>query len=105
VTAIVEQVGDELKLDFNKPDWSLFPMKAAEEIIRVLEFGAKKYSRGGWKGMYGQQDRIIAAMLRHIAKHQDGEFFDDESGLSHLAHIGCNIMFLLEFNREKQCKP
>ena len=43
--------------------------------------------------------RPLAAAMRHIMAFNDGEDKDPESGLSHLAHAACCIMFLLEFEK------
>jgi hypothetical protein len=40
--------------------------------------------------------------MRHIMAFNDGEDKDPESGLSHLAHAACCIMFLLEFEKTHQ---
>src|SRR5690606_26393299 len=38
-----------------------------------------------------------AAALRHAFKAARGELYDEESLCLHLAHVGCNILFLLTF--------
>jgi len=35
-------------------------------------------------------------MYRHLNSHHAGEYFDQESGLTHLAHAACNLIFLME---------
>jgi hypothetical protein len=37
------------KFDRDKVDWTLMPWKELEQVLEVLEFGAKKYSRDNWK--------------------------------------------------------
>lgn len=83
-----------LKYDGEKPRMDLLDRYALEEIAKVLTFGATKYETHNWKkGM--KVGRLIAASLRHIHAYNDGEDLDPESGLSHLAHAGCCIMFAL----------
>ncbi len=41
--------------------------------------------------------RPLAACLRHVFSYIGGEDKDPETGLSHLAHASCCLMFLLEF--------
>jgi len=83
------------KSDDGKPMWSLLPFKALEEIVKVLDFGAQKYCRHNWMHLYDFEDRYLSAALRHLAAWGDGEEKDDKSGLSHLAHAGACILFLL----------
>lgn len=88
------------KLDQGKANWSLMPFEAVEEILKVLEFGAVKYE--GWnfaKGGGMKWSRIINSLLRHTYAWIRGEDNDPESGLSHLAHMGCNIIFLLYYTK------
>ena len=90
------------KLDTGKTEWSLMPFDAVEDIVQVLEFGAKKYSRDNWKAGEGfKYSRVLNSLLRHIFAYMHGEDVDPESGLSHLAHAGCNILFLLHYNKNK----
>jgi Domain of unknown function (DUF5664) len=84
------------KFDAGKPPMELLSTEALVQISRVLEFGKKKYDAHNWrKGM--SWSRLIGAALRHLAAFKDGEDLDPETGLSHLAHLGCCTMFLLEF--------
>lgn len=72
---------------------SLLNLRALEPAAKVLDFGAKKYARDNWKkGM--PITEILDSMLRHISAIQEGEWYDKESGLSHIGHIQCNAMFL-----------
>lgn len=87
-----------VKFDAGKTDWSLLPIQATEEIIKVLEFGAAKYDKNNWaKGNGFKWTRPFNAMLRHLFAWVRGEDNDPESGLSHIAHVGCNVLFLLTF--------
>ena len=82
------------KLDAGKPPMDLLDRYAMEQIARVLAFGADKYSAHNWRGGI-RYSRLIAAALRHLHAFNDGEDKDQETGLSHIAHAGCCIMFLL----------
>jgi len=85
-----------VKHDQGKLEWSLLPWAAVKEIVKVLMFGAKKYSRDNWK----KADRwstYYDACLRHLTDWWQRDPCDKESRLSHLAHAGCNICFLLMF--------
>lgn len=64
-------------------------------VGRVLGFGAKKYAAHNWrKGL--QQSRLLGAALRHIVAYLGGEDRDEETGLSHLYHASCCLMFTSE---------
>lgn len=76
-----------------KPKYSLVDLQSFEDTARVLEFGAKKYSRNNWKKGLPMTE-ILDSLLRHISALQAGELIDPESGLPHIGHIGCNAMFL-----------
>lgn len=93
----MKESGDELKLDDGKIRWHLMPMKAVAEIVKVLMYGESKYSRDGWKGLHDQPERVEDALMRHVIAHKEGELRDPDTGLFHLAHAGCNIIFLLYF--------
>lgn len=74
----------------------LLPVGPIMEIGKVFTFGAEKYAPRNWeKGL--KWSTCIASLKRHIAAFESGEDFDPESGLLHLAHAGCNILFLLEY--------
>lgn len=90
-----------LKLDNDKPDYSLVPWESVDNVVRVLDFGLKKYSRGNWKHVKGAKFRYFAAAMRHLVAWFSGEAHDKESGLPHLAHAVCCILFLMEFDRTK----
>ena len=91
-----------VKFDSGKSDWSLMPFEAVEEINKVLEFGAKKYAAHNWtQGDGFRYTRVLNSLFRHLFAWSRGEDLDPESGLSHLAHAGCNIIFLIYYNRYK----
>jgi hypothetical protein len=83
------------KFDAGKPRMELLPFDVLEEIAKVLTFGAEKYAPDNWKMVPDLQHRYTGALLRHLAAWQRGEKTDSETGLSHLAHVGCNALFLV----------
>jgi hypothetical protein len=85
------------KFDQEKPRWSLLPWGPTGEIVKVLTFGSKKYEDHNWQFVPEAEDRYFSAAQRHLAAWIDGEKKDPETGLSHLAHAGCCILFLLWF--------
>lgn len=82
-----------LRYNDGKLKWSLVDWDAFEDMVRVLEFGAKKYDSHNWKkGL--KITEIIESMQRHINAMMRGELSDPESGLPHIGHLQCNAMFL-----------
>lgn len=84
------------KYDAGKPKMELLSPIALTEIAKVLTFGSIKYQAHNWrKGI--SWSRVLGAALRHLMAFINGEDKDPESGLSHLAHASCCLMFLLEY--------
>lgn len=89
---------EAMKYDGEKVRLDLLPVQPIIEIGKVLTYGAKKYSERNWeKGL--AWSRCYGAALRHLLAWQSGETNDPETGLNHLAHAACEILFLLEFSR------
>jgi len=87
-----------MKFDSNKsekPSISLIPTKPLFEIAKVLDFGKEKYAAHNWRNGI-DSSRLTDAALRHILLDNEGTTTDDESGLLHLAHAACMILFALE---------
>ncbi len=85
-----------VKYDQGKRRWDLLPWRATEEIVKVMEFGAKKYGDHNWqKGM--KWSRLFSATCRHLFAWWRGEDKDPETGLSHIAHAACCILFILDY--------
>lgn len=85
------------KKDAGKLRWSLLPIDALEEVVKVLEFGASKYGPNQWRELPEfEWVRILDALERHLNKLKRGIDRDDESGLLEAAHMTCNALFILE---------
>lgn len=95
---------DGIKYDGEKPKMHLLPPKAITEVAKVLTFGAQKYDEENWRKLDNLQARYSSGALRHIFAHLDGESLDPESGLSHLAHAICCLVFKLEIELEESQK-
>jgi len=94
--------GDDKKFDGDKPMWDLLPFEEVEEVVKVLTMGAKKYSPDGWGTVPDGKRRYIAAAFRHIVSYVTGSKIDDESGLPHLAHAVCCLLFIMGFERSEK---
>jgi hypothetical protein len=85
----------------NKLKYSLLPLDTLEEVIRVLEYGAKKYEAQNWRYVNPRAEIYFEAMMRHaVARYYRGEHNDPESGLLHTAHMATNALFLLNAELE-----
>lgn len=87
-----------VKFDQDKLPLHLLSTEALNQTAAVLAFGADKYAAHNWRKGF-LWSRPLAAAMRHITAFNAGEDKDPESGLSHLAHAACCIMFLLEFEK------
>lgn len=82
----------------------VFPI-LIEEVGRVRTYGTQKYGDSeNWKTIDNPIQRYTAAAMRHFEAFRKGEFYDSESGLPHLAHCACNLMFLLELSKASEGK-
>lgn len=88
--------GDKIRTD-------LFSVPAYLGTCQVLTFGANKYAAWNWsKGLLYM--RIYGAILRHLFAWVQGEENDLETGLSHLDHAACELMFLQHFTKAEVYK-
>jgi hypothetical protein len=88
--------GKGLRYNTGKPRWDLLPIDAVEQVVAVLTKGAEKYAERNWeRGM--KWSICQGSMMRHIVKSSKGERIDPETGLSHMAHVACNALFLLAY--------
>lgn len=92
-----------IKADSGKLQWSLMPFEELKDVVRVLMFGAEKYNPDNWKKC-DDTKRYKDALIRHVISYVIGDEKDEESGLSHLAHVVCNCLFLMWFDKQKENK-
>ena len=90
-----------IKHDTDKLRYSLVPSKPIADLTSVLMFGAKKYGDYNWAGGF-KWTRLYDAAQRHLHAWISGETIDPESGMNHLAHAMCNLVFLLEFEKTQK---
>ena len=108
VTRASKMLIEAVKADTDKPDWSLVPFEALEGMVRVLEHGAEKYSRNNWQTNGGfKWTRLVSSTLRHLFAWARGQDLDPDSGLNHIYHCQCNLLFLsmyvgdtIKFNKD-----
>ena len=98
-TAAANARGEGFKADSGKPEWNLLPLAEVEDVVRVLTVGARKYAPDNWQKVPQARARYFAAAMRHLVAWWRGERDDPETGLPHLAHAGCCVLFLAWFDR------
>jgi hypothetical protein len=85
-----------LRFNQGKTRYDLMEPFALEQLAKVFTKGAEKYAAHNWeKGM--DWSKITASLKRHIAKFEQGEDFDEETGLYHMAHAAWNAMALISY--------
>ena len=100
----VKNDDQSIKADAGKPKLTLVPQQIIFDIAKVREYGLKKYGTSeSWKDVDIQRYRD--ATYRHfLAYLKDPQGIDEESGLTHLSHLACNIAFLCELENDKKGK-
>lgn len=107
-TERLEKIKSEigLKYDTGKIRYDLYPIDAYEGCTKVLTFGAAKYAPNNWRLVDDAQNRYYSALIRHLnaqKNHVDnggkGLALDDETGLPHLDHAQCCLVFLRELSK------
>lgn len=88
------------KDDSSKLRYSLLPSGTVNQVVQVLEFGSTKYADNNWQKVDNSRTRYYDAAMRHIDAWWHGEKTDSETGLHHLAHAICCLMFLMWFDGE-----
>ena len=89
-------MADGRKDDQGKEPWHLAPWDAFRAIVEVMRFGADKYAPRDWEGGMAWS-RLFAALQRHLTAWWEGDGKDPETGMSHLWHAGCCVVFLIAF--------
>ena len=89
--------GEFKKFDQGKPEFHIVAEFAEQlgGINAVLEYGAGKYGLDNWKLGNTLPDirRNKNAAVRHILADLRGQPLDPESGLPHLLHAVCGLLF------------
>ena len=86
------------KEDGAKAPYHLIAPELLEGVAEALGFGQHKYAARNWEeGMAWH--RPFSAMMRHMWAWWRGEDKDPETGLSHLAHAACCVMFLMAYEK------
>lgn len=90
------------KADYGKPKLTLVPRQIIFDVAKVREYGCQKYKDPeNWKRV--EIERYRDAAFRHFMAYlDDPKGIDEESGLTHLSHLACNIAFLCELENHME---
>ena len=95
-----------LKYDEGKPEYSVLPYDAIEEVIQVFEYGADKYHAPLTYREGIPASKLVSAGIRHFVQwFYRREEEDHESGCHHLAHAAANALMLLSMLRYNRLNP
>lgn len=126
---------ESLRFNTGKTDWTILDYPALKPMVDVLEYGAHKYStfrhketgdvktgqditkadasenytmltsgRDNWKIGFKVKE-LIKSLMRHTVKMICGEVNDSESGLPHVGHAMCNLLFISYYLFTDEGKP
>lgn len=83
------------KADKGKLELSLVNPQLVKAVAEVRMYGTEKYGDSeNWRKV--EPKRYVDALYRHLLAYIEGNEVDEESGLSHLSHMACNLSFLLD---------
>lgn len=86
--------GGGLRKDSGKLRIDLIPAEVEAELAAVLTFGARKYAERNWeRGM--PWSKAYGPLRRHLNEWARGKRVDKESRCRTMAHVLCNVVFLL----------
>lgn len=79
-----------------KPQFHDIPLNTLVHIGKVMQLGATKYGHFNWRDVPIVDEDYIDAIMRHLIAYQQGKEPDDESGVSHIAHIAACCIVVLD---------
>ena len=91
------------KMDEGKPLAGLVLGNFAHGLTYVVDvgtYGANKYTPCGWLEVPNGIERYKDAMWRHLLA-SNYEELDPQTGLTHLAHVGWNVLAILELQARR----
>lgn len=86
----------KIEVGNKKLDLSLVPPSAIVALAEAFRDGEKKYSRFNWRKSKVPASVYYAALQRHMCAWYDGEDYDPESNVNHLAHAMACLAILVD---------
>lgn len=100
---MIQKKNQSAKADNGKPSLTKVPRQIMWDVASVRDYGFAKYGAQADQWDTIEIERWRDAAFRHwLAYLDDPEGFDEESGLTHIAHVACNVAFLCELERRKR---
>lgn len=96
--AVTNSLGG-IKYDQGKNRFSLLIPEFIEEMIKLLEFGAKRHGEFNWQLV--EEPRYKDALFRHYLEYIKGNFVDKDSNAHEMVAIAVNAMFIYFLNKKK----
>lgn len=87
----VHSTGAMRSTDANEVRFDLIPQRMLERVAKVMKTGAHKYGEYNW-----QKGFTWSSLINHISRHLYLYLIGDKNE-DHLAHMVCNLGFLIEF--------
>ena len=89
-----------LRFNEGKTRFDLLEPYAMEQLAKIFTRGAEKYAPNNWlKGLPWMD--VVASLKRHLSKFEQGEDFDDESKLLHMAHVAWNALAVVSYYKHR----
>jgi len=79
-----------------KPPLHLVPSALVLWVSKVFGFSAGKYGPMNWRDKKVNKTVYLGAIERHLLALKDGQDYDPETGLPHMAHIAANCAIMLD---------
>ena len=94
ITPEMEARAEGIKHDSDKTRYDLIDWPFVEGMANVMTANVGKHEDDTWKSIEPFRQKHFSALMRHVVKWMCGEKLDAETGMSHLYHAACRLMFL-----------
>ena len=99
-----------MRYNAGKPKFSLIIPRFMRYMACVLTMGAEKYDEYNWQKSCNTEhhnqfrDGCLDSLQRHLNYWHEGDQYDEESGLPHMAHVAVNAMFIEWYDHNEKRK-
>jgi len=99
-----KMIDESKKQTKGKLKWELLPLDCVEEVVKVYDFysDGKKYKPGSWRNLDKEYLQILkGAVQRHLTAWDTVSKVDEESGITHLAHMIWNLLTMIHIEKKE----